>query len=85
MTKKIYQYLESEGFEKKWCDDKSGFWYEKLFQTFFGKIEVVVEDRGVWVRMLGLADGTVNDRFEVKSVDRMKGILDAINLIPKEL
>jgi hypothetical protein len=84
MTKEIYQYLQDEGFQKKWCDDKSGFWYEKIIPTFFGDVEMIVEDSGVWVQFSKL-DTSNSGKTELKNLDQIIGVIKSIQMIPKKL
>lgn len=84
MSKKIYQYLQEQGFEQKWCDDKSGFWYEKIIPTFLGDVEMVVEDKGVWVRFVKLA-ACNSGKTELKNLDQIIGAIKSIEMIPQKL
>jgi len=81
MTKKIYKYLKDEGFKKHWLDDKSGFWYDKVFPTFFGNVEVVVEDKGIWIHSMILKSISTT-KVDLKTLGQVQGLLKAITLIP---
>lgn len=83
MTKEIYEYLKREGFRRRVLDDKSGFWYEKLYKTFFGTIEVVVDESGVWCRPY--ENPLTAGRTKINTPDKLQNLLEAINKIPKKL